>query len=364
MLDDHEDLPVAASQVEIAVSPGMQLAAPPQRLSRPCGTAFASVVDEQDGGLEATLYVTQEAEDGSDLCDGIFVPDSLTGAEPGRDRGSGGGFSIGAMENWRDCLRRTFRSGRFTVWRRVLPFGGRAGGSGPAGLDRGWRDRRRGLPFALDGGVTEPIEPPAPAAAHPPSDGPHQMADQGPQAVTPGAGRQQLVRHRAEQHPGALAPVGEAHRAVPAPLPAAGVVRAQPHRHIAVRLLAPAPGNIDAARMQPPARPQRADEHRAGTGARRRRRAPPPRVQPPPARPRPAPRPCAPGRRPEGTWPGPERRWPTRSSRRASRSDSAPLPAAGEAIRLHSVPASRAPRARCLTDTEDSARGRPGRSAI
>ena len=146
--------------------------------------------------------------------------------------------------------------------RHVLPFGGRAGGSGPAGSDRGWRDRRRGLPFALDGGVTEPVEPPAPAAAHPPSDGPHQMADQGPQAVTPGAGRQQLVRHRAEQHPGALAPVGEAHRAVPAPFPAAGVVRAPPHRHIAVRLLAPAPGNIDAARMQPPARPQRADEHR------------------------------------------------------------------------------------------------------
>ena len=44
-------------------------------------------------------------------------------------------------------------------------------------------------------------------------------------------------------------------------------------------------------------------------------------------------------------------RWPTRSSRNASRSDSALLPAASEAIGLHGVSASRAPRARCLTES-------------
>ena len=44
------------------------------------------------------------------------------------------------------------------------------------------------------------VEPPAPAAAHQPSDDPNQIADQGPQAMTPGAGRQQLVLHRAQQH--------------------------------------------------------------------------------------------------------------------------------------------------------------------
>lgn len=51
------------------------------------------------------------------------------------------------------------------------------------------------------------------------------------------------------------------------------------------------------------------------------------------------------GRRPEGTWPRPSRRRPARSSRSASRSDSALLPAASEAIRLHSVSASLAPAA-------------------
>jgi hypothetical protein len=40
------------------------------------------------------------------------------------------------------------------------------------------------------------------------------------------------------------------------------------------------------------------------------------------------------------------------------------LPAASEAIRLHSVSASLAPRARRLTDTADSARGKSRRSAI
>ena len=73
MLDGHEDLPVAAAQVEVAVAPGVQFAASAQGLPRPCGAAFPGMVDEQHGGLEASLYVAQEAEDGGDLGDGIFV---------------------------------------------------------------------------------------------------------------------------------------------------------------------------------------------------------------------------------------------------------------------------------------------------
>ena len=73
MLDGHEGLPVATAQVEVTVSPGVQLTAAPQGLARPRGPALASVVDEQHGGLEAALQVAQEAEDGGDVCDGVLV---------------------------------------------------------------------------------------------------------------------------------------------------------------------------------------------------------------------------------------------------------------------------------------------------
>ena len=73
MLDGHQDLPVAASQVEVAVAPGMQLGRTTQGLARPRGAALASVVDEQDGGLEPALQVAQEAENGGDLGDRVLV---------------------------------------------------------------------------------------------------------------------------------------------------------------------------------------------------------------------------------------------------------------------------------------------------
>ena len=73
MLDGHEGLPVPAAQVEVTVSPGVQLTAAPQGLSRPRSAALASVVDEHDGGLEAALQIAQEAEDRGDVCDGVLV---------------------------------------------------------------------------------------------------------------------------------------------------------------------------------------------------------------------------------------------------------------------------------------------------
>ena len=73
MFGGHEDLPVAALEVEVAVSPGMQLGASAQGLPGAGGAALAGVVDQQDRGLEASLDVAQEAEDGGDLRDGILV---------------------------------------------------------------------------------------------------------------------------------------------------------------------------------------------------------------------------------------------------------------------------------------------------
>ena len=73
VLDGHDDVPVAAPQVEIRIAPGVQFAAPAQGLSRPCGAALSGMMDEQHGGPEAALDVAQEAEDGGDLGDGIFV---------------------------------------------------------------------------------------------------------------------------------------------------------------------------------------------------------------------------------------------------------------------------------------------------
>ena len=40
VLDGHDDLPVAAAQVEIAVAPGVQLRASPERLARSCCAAL------------------------------------------------------------------------------------------------------------------------------------------------------------------------------------------------------------------------------------------------------------------------------------------------------------------------------------
>ena len=82
----------------------MQFGASAERLSRPCGAAFAGVVDEQHGGLEAPLYVAQEAEDGGDLGDGIFVDavesdEGVEDEEPGADalHGLDQSLAVGAM---------------------------------------------------------------------------------------------------------------------------------------------------------------------------------------------------------------------------------------------------------------------------
>ena len=73
MLDGHDDLLVTPAQVEIAVSPGVQLTAPAQGLARPAAAALSCVMDEQDGGFEPALQLAQKAEDGGDLRDGVLV---------------------------------------------------------------------------------------------------------------------------------------------------------------------------------------------------------------------------------------------------------------------------------------------------
>ncbi|MCY4548029.1 MAG: hypothetical protein OXC28_06660 [Defluviicoccus sp.] len=64
VLDDHDDLLVAAALVQVAVTPGVELRGPAQGLARPRGAALAGVADEQDGGPEAALEIAQEAEGG------------------------------------------------------------------------------------------------------------------------------------------------------------------------------------------------------------------------------------------------------------------------------------------------------------
>ena len=73
MLDGHEGLAVASAKVEIAVAPCVQFAASPQGLAGPCGAALAGVVDDEHGGLEASLDVAQDAEDGCDVGGGVLV---------------------------------------------------------------------------------------------------------------------------------------------------------------------------------------------------------------------------------------------------------------------------------------------------
>ncbi len=104
MFGGHEDLPVTAFEVEIAVSPGVQLGASSQGLPGSGGAAFAGVVDEQDRGLEASLDVAQEAEDGGDLGDGIFVDaveadEGVENEEAGPDalHGLDQALAVGAM---------------------------------------------------------------------------------------------------------------------------------------------------------------------------------------------------------------------------------------------------------------------------
>ena len=66
---DGEGEPICLSaQIEVGVTPGMDLAGSAQRLTRAqMSGAFASVVDEQDGGCMAPLTATQESEQRSDI---------------------------------------------------------------------------------------------------------------------------------------------------------------------------------------------------------------------------------------------------------------------------------------------------------
>ena len=86
VLDGHDDLLVAAPQVQVAVAPGMELRGAAQGLARSRGAALAGVVDQQDGGLEAALEIAQEAEDALEqrrrfLSDG-GLPAVIVGAAP------------------------------------------------------------------------------------------------------------------------------------------------------------------------------------------------------------------------------------------------------------------------------------------
>ena len=136
VLDGHDDLPVAAPQVEIRIAPGVQFRAPAQGLSRPCGAALSGMMDEQHGGPEAALDVAQEAEDGGDLGDGIFVdavqPDEgVEDDEAGADAPEeASGTAAGARARKRTGSR-PLTPGQEKIVRAAL-----AAGVGPAAIAR------------------------------------------------------------------------------------------------------------------------------------------------------------------------------------------------------------------------------------
>ena len=73
VLDAHDDLPLSSAQVQVAVTPGMEFGRPAQSLAGTCGGALAGVVHEHDGGVEPSLQLAQESEDGGDLGDGVLI---------------------------------------------------------------------------------------------------------------------------------------------------------------------------------------------------------------------------------------------------------------------------------------------------
>ena len=96
MLDGQGDVPLSSAQVQVAVAPCMELGRPAKRLAGARGGAFARVMDEHHGGVEASLEISQERQDGGDVGDGVLVdavqthqgvedeqagPDTLDGVE-------------------------------------------------------------------------------------------------------------------------------------------------------------------------------------------------------------------------------------------------------------------------------------------
>ena len=92
LLDGHDDLPVAAAQVAVAVATGMQLGASPEHLAGAGGGGLAGMADEQDGGPEAALGIAQEAEDGERAHAHPYDPDptrAVPGSRPQLSRSPG-----------------------------------------------------------------------------------------------------------------------------------------------------------------------------------------------------------------------------------------------------------------------------------
>ena len=74
MLDAQDEGVVAAAQVEVGVSPGMQVSGSAQRLAAETrGGVFAQVMDENDRQAVSALQVTQLAEQGGHVGGGVLV---------------------------------------------------------------------------------------------------------------------------------------------------------------------------------------------------------------------------------------------------------------------------------------------------
>jgi hypothetical protein len=85
MLDGEAQAGALAAQVEVGVTPGVQLGGAAEGLAgAEVGGALAGMVDEEDGAVEVALEVARIGEQGGDLGGGVFHRDDA-GAR--RDRG-------------------------------------------------------------------------------------------------------------------------------------------------------------------------------------------------------------------------------------------------------------------------------------
>jgi len=101
MLDGEGEVSLLSPQIEVGVSPGMQVSGAAEALSGLCAGAavFARVVDDEHGDIEIALQGAEIAEDGGDL-PGVILVDAVEADEGVEDEQSrrrllhGGGQSL------------------------------------------------------------------------------------------------------------------------------------------------------------------------------------------------------------------------------------------------------------------------------
>jgi hypothetical protein len=94
MFRDEDGFSLLTRDVQVGVTPGVQVTGSAQGLSRVTRATLAQVVYEEDGGLVLALQLAEEAEDIADVCRGVLIgamkaDEGVQHEEPGLDAGQG-----------------------------------------------------------------------------------------------------------------------------------------------------------------------------------------------------------------------------------------------------------------------------------